>query len=168
MKKRMIKISTISIITYFSLIGLALAASGTGGSAGGSKGMTWQEIKVSQFFKAEFPVYEIEDYNVSYDKLCLTPNDYVRTKSQFLVGWKMTDESYIYQYDYLSRPREITKRVCVDLNNTGQCVWEELVDEIPTEQTIQIHRYDEGRWQLDSSRVYELDVCENIRHTIII
>lgn len=167
MKKQMTKFSHL-LIAFICLTSVSILANGTGGSAGGSTSMTWEEIKASENYKADFPVYRIEKYAIPYDGLCLAPFDTVRSKKPYLVGWKFSDEGYIYQYEHVSRPREIRKRVCVDLKNSGDCVWEEHLDSIPEEQVIKINRFEDGVWKLDDTRNYQLDSCESVRNDSIL
>lgn len=169
MKKNIIKYSTTILITFIGFIVTSFAQNGTGGAAGGSTGMTWEEIKVSEFFRAEFPVYKIEKYVVPYDELCIAQNDLIRSKQKYLVDWIFKEDgNSIYKYDFVSRPREIIKRVCVDVKESGDCVWEEISDSIPLEKEIKVNRFEEGEWKLDDTRDYQLDSCENYRNTIII
>ncbi len=93
----------------------------------------------------------------------------IRTKKRYLVGWQEKGDSRFYIYDYLTRPREINKKVCMDLQD-GECVWEDLiVDSIPLEQPVNIYYFDsdDQKWKLDESRNYHMDNCEADRSIII-
>ena len=166
MKKQTVS-TFIKTLSFYFLSCMLVAANGTGATAGGSKSMTWGEIKISEFYKADFPRYEMENYSVGYNQLCMASDDIIQTKKQYLIGWTKVSGAYIYQYDYLSRPKDITRRVCLELNAAGNCIWEEVIDSIPEEQPIKIHRFENGEWKLDDVRNYELQFCENVRTVFI-
>ena len=168
MKQQTVKkllFKSISLYVLSSL--LVFASNGTGATGGGSKGMTWDEINISSVFKANFPTFEIDNYPVRYDELCLATPEIIQTKHKYLIGWTKVSDTYFYQYDFLTRPKDIVKRVCVDTKSDGQCVWEEIVDSIPEELDINIHQKYNGEWILDDTRNYKLDYCENVRTIFI-
>lgn len=159
--KNTLKLTAKITLIFLSTIAIAFSSTGTGSTAGGSKGMTWDEIQYSADFKVDFPVYEIENYNVHYGQLCLAPNDMISTKKRYLVSWK---NNGTYLYDYLTRPRKVIRNVCVE-TSSGICLWEEQVDSIPLEQPVKIYRFDRLKliWLLDDTRNYKLNNCETYR-----